>query len=267
MRFADILMAAATQGGGRDPDVAAYAAASGATGSYLDAVSVFISAEKASGTWYLTDDYWPLWAPNATQALTSLKQRRLATAVNSPTFTADRGYAFNGSSQYIDTGFIPGTHALVMSTSSVHAEVYELTNVSSSGASFGANSGAGRAIGINARNGTAATGSPNMTGGTFTLGTATSVGLTQTGRTGGALSDLYGAKNGVDLSPAAAATVLGASLPGHSIFIGAQNNSGAAGQYRAAEIGFVACGAALNAAQRLARSNNVQAMAAVVAGL
>lgn len=264
MLFPAILMAAATAPSGRDPDVAAYAAASGATGAYLDAVSVFVSAEKAAGLWSITDDYLLLPAPDATVARTSLKQRRLMTMFGSPAHTANRGYAFNGSTQYGDTGFIPGTHALAMSVSNLHAEIYELTNLSSSGASFGANSGAGRAIGAIARNGTAATLSPNMTGSTFTLGTATSVGLTQLGRTGATLSDLYGAKNGVDLAPLAAATVLGASLPSHSVFIGAQNNSGSAGQFRANEVCYWSCGGALTGAQRLARTANVQAFLAAV---
>lgn len=230
----------------------------------LIVVDQFVFSEKIAGLWALTDDYLGFWAENAAQALTSLKQRRLATAVNSPTFTVDRDYAFKGTSSYGDTGFVPGSHALAMSISSAHAEVYERTNVSSAASSLGVNSGANRAINVFPRNVNAVQVAANGLGASYALSPLTSAGLTQFGRNGATVSDVYGAKNGVDLAQLAPQSALGASLPSHSFYVGGANVSGALSQARAAAVGYVAWGAALNSGQRLTRYNNVQAWATSV---
>ena len=232
----------------------------------LAIISTFIVAEKVAGTWALTDDYWGFWAENAVQALTSLKQRRLATAVNTPTFTTDRDYAFNGSTQYVDTGFVPSTHAVAMGVNSVHAEVYERTNTTAANAdAMGAFGTSSRLIVIIPRNATTMSVTGNANAGNYTLGSADSRGLSQGGRFAATLTDIYGAKNGVDLVNSALPTVLGASLPPLSIFAGGSNN-GALVRPRACSVGYLAVGAALSAAQRLARYNNVQAWASALPG-
>ncbi len=227
----------------------------------LIVVDQFVFSEKTAGLWGLTDDYLGFWAENALQALTSLKQHRLATAVNSPFFTVDRDYTFNGSTSYADTGFVPGTHALAMNTSSVHAEVYERTNVSSVASSLGVNSGSNQAISVFPRNASSVQVAANGVGAIYTLSPLTSAGLTQFGRNGGTVNDVYGAKNGVDLVQTSPHTALGASLPSHSFFVGGANASGVLSQPRAASVGYVAWGAALTSGQRLVRYNNVQAWA------
>lgn len=230
----------------------------------LIVVDQFVFSEKASGNWTLTDDYLALWAENAPQGLTSLKQRRLASAVNSPVFTADRQYAFDGSTSYIDTGFVPSTHALSMTPDSVHAEVYERSNLSGSTTSMGTNSGSGRQIRILARNGTGATGYANCGPATFTLPSGSSLGLTQIGRSSSAPTDAYGAKNGGIMTRTVDPSSVGSSLPAHSLYIGGFNNQGAFGNGRACFVGFAAWGAALAGAQWLARYNAVQAWATSV---
>lgn len=269
MQFAAVLMAAATQGVARDPSLAAYLAAAVANGgaptpAYESAVSQFISAEKAAGLWDLTDDYLPLWAPDAATALTSLKQLRLATVTAAPTFTADRGYAFNGTTQFINTGFVPSTHAVTMTLNSTHAEVYERTNVSSTASSLGANSGSNRAIVVFPRDASTVLVAANGVGGVYTLSPLTSAGLTQFGRNGATTADVYGAKNGVNLTQTSPLTALGASLPSNSFYVGGVNLSGSLFQARAASVGYVAWGASLTGAQRLARYTNVQAFATAV---
>jgi len=79
---------------------------------------------KAAGVWALYDEIILLVAENAIQALTSLKQRRLATVVAAPTFIADGGYSFDGVASYIDTGFIPLTHQVVATADSVRVSFY-----------------------------------------------------------------------------------------------------------------------------------------------
>lgn len=232
----------------------------------LIVVDQFVFSEKTAGLWVLTDDYLGFWAENAIQALTSLKQRRLATAVNSPSFTADRDYTFNGLTSYADTGFVPGTHALTMSTGSVHVEVYERTNVNSAASSIGVNSGSNRVINVFPRNVNVVNVSANGVGASYTLSPLTSAGLTQFGRNGATVNDVYGAKNGADLAQVTPLSALGASLPSHSFYVGGANVSGSLSQARAASVGYVAWGAALTSSQRLARYNNVQAWATSVGG-
>lgn len=274
MRFRDILMTAATAssaGNSLDDDVLLWRDAVVTNGGTVSAgrlaiVSVFVSSEKASGAWALTDDYWGLWAESAIQALTSLKQLRLAVATNSPTFTVDRGYVFNGTTNYLDTGFVPATHAVAMAATSIHAEIYERTNVngSSNVTSFGTTSTSNRSIRVNPRGTNSAYLGAGSTNGTFTLPSANSQGLTQTGRDGAAVTNVYGARNGVDMTRAVNPSALGASLSIYSFYVGAYNNSGTATGLRAASAGFASCGAALSQAQRLARYNAVQAWATSV---
>lgn len=46
------------------------------------------------------------------------------TEVNSPTFTVDRGYAGNGTTSYLDTGFILATHSVQATATAACAGVY-----------------------------------------------------------------------------------------------------------------------------------------------
>lgn len=226
-------------------------------------VDQFVFAEKATGLWPLTDDYWGFWAENAIQALTSLKRRVLATAVNSPTFTVDRDYATNGTTSYINLNFTPSSAAISMSANSVHIEVYERTN-SSVGNALGCGSGANRSFALTTRSAGNALLDCNAAQGAWTLPVATSVGLTQGGRNGSLTTDVYGAKNGVDMTRTGTPAGVGASLPAHSIFVGGYNNGGTPVTLKASSYGYAAVGAALNGTQRAARYTNVQAWATAV---
>jgi hypothetical protein len=230
----------------------------------LGIVAAFVAAEKASGAWTLTDDYLGFWAENSVQARTSLKQRRLATATNSPTFTADRGFTTNGTTSYIDTLFAPVTHAVSMTANSIHGEIYERTELGASNYAFGVSNTSSRALLIRPRTTTAMNASVNSANGSFTLVTNDSRGLSQVGRSGAATTDSYGAKNGVDLVRAITPASVGATLPVNNILIGAFSNAAVPSGFRPNFYGFAAWGAALSGAQRLARYNNVQAWATSV---
>ena len=250
-----------------DHDLALWAAAVVANGGTVSAaryaiVGRFILAEKAAGIWTLTDDYLGLWAENAIQALTSLKQRRLATAVNSPTFTADRNYAF-GTPKYINTGFIPGTHAVTMAVSSVHLESYERTNVNNNSPTGVITSGANQ---INTQTRNSGNVVISIMGGnaTYPLTVVDSRGLTQAGRNGATLNAHYVSKNGVALARLATYSSLGASLPTHSFYIGGVNNAGSLSQAKATSVGYWAVGGKLDETQRAARYTNVLAWATAV---
>jgi hypothetical protein len=248
-------------------ETAAYAAAVVANGGTVSDARVailntFIRAEKASGAWALTDDYWALWGENTAQALTSLKQRRLATAVNAPAFTADRGYVFDGTTNYLDTGFIPSSHAVAMTATNARSAVYERTNVASSRYSLGVVVAGNRSLTIAPLvSGVVANGNAMTSNIAYDLPSADSRGLLSVGRDGSATP---GHKNGVVLVGTNTPTLSALGLPDIAIFVGGYNAAGVVTSPRACSVGFVCWGAAMSDAQNLAQYNAVQAFATSV---
>lgn len=217
---------------------------------------------KSAGTWALMDDAWVLVAENPAQALTSLKQKRLAVPMNSPVFTADQGYAFDGVSNYIDTNFVPSVHCTQATFASVRSGVYERTNVNSSTYAYGTQNTASRRIGMRPRSSSNMLGEGNALSGTFTLTVADSRGLAVVGRSGPAATDNYGYKNGVSLTRTVDPTSVNSSgLPPDAIYIGATNSGTTPGPitFRASTLGYVFLGAPVSTGQELAEYNAIQA--------
>ena len=231
----------------------------------LSIASRFVMAEKVSGAWALTDDYWPFWGENLIQATVSLKQRRTVTLVNAPAFSARRHFATNGSSSYLDTGFIPSTHKIAASTSNVRLAVYLRDNVSNTLYAAGATSSSNRNLRVRPRNGSLTYLDANSSSGTYTLPAATSAGYTAGSRDAASGANSYGYKNGVAMVQTVAPTAFAAaSLPVVPILVGGYNNAGVFAGPRATSIGFMTVGATLSAAQELAQYNAVQAWATAV---
>lgn len=70
-------------------------------------VNNLIITLKANAVWTKYDRLWLFGAENEPSALTDLVSLQLATAVNTPVFTIDRGYLENGATSYIDTNYLP----------------------------------------------------------------------------------------------------------------------------------------------------------------
>jgi hypothetical protein len=195
--------------------------------------------------------------------LTSLKQRRLCTATAAPTFTADRGYVFNGTTQYLRTGYVPSTTAVALTGSDMRIGVYERTNLAATTCRAGINEATTRGLLVENRTATSGVGAQlNCTLHTIAAAAVTdSRGLTTVARSAGPVFTAY--KNGVSVgvgAPGANATV----LPVNEIYIGAADNGGAATLFCACSLGFVVVGASLTPAQELAHYNNVQTWATAV---
>lgn len=211
----------------------------------------------ADRTFWLIDDIILLANENAGQALTSLKQRRLATLVAAPTFTIDRGYVLNGTTQYINTNFIPSVHGGNGPGTNQRIGVYERTNVTGSGVSAGTSDAAARVLFINNRNATVATIRANALGVDITLSSADSRGLKVGSRSaGGTVVKLF--DRGVKATDGTAITP-GSAAPTRSIYIGALNNAGTAANFRASSPALVVIGGVLSDAQELSFYNTVQA--------
>lgn len=83
------------------------------TAARKTAVNDMIVALKAAGVWSNLEVLQVYSAADSQAALLNwVSTSYNATAVSSPTFTADRGFATNGSSSYINTGFGPSGSSL-----------------------------------------------------------------------------------------------------------------------------------------------------------
>lgn len=241
---------------------AVFAAGSSVSADRISLLSQFIAAEQASGAWSLTDDYWVLWGEDATQALISLKQRRTATAVNSPTFTASRGYTFDGSTNYINTGFTPSTNAVAMSGADLRIAVYERTNLASSTIRAGVSDNSNRGLYVDSRSaGGLLSVQINCSALTLATGITDSRGFVVASRSAGPVFTGY--NRGLSIgtgTPGSNATV----LPTREIYIGALDNIGSPANYSACSLGMVVVGASLSADQEAAQYNAVQAFASAI---
>lgn len=184
--------------------------------------------------------------------------------MNSPALTANRDYSFDGLTNYIDTGFVPLSHAVALSTDNARIAVYERTDVSAATSAIGTNSGAGRQLRIQPRNDRSGLGCSNTYVGTFTLPVADSRGYFAAARGGPSPADANAYKNGVMLTRTIRPADVAALLPIHSVHIGASNNAGFASNPRASGIGLACIGASLSGAQELAQYTAVQAFATAV---
>lgn len=79
---------------------------------------------RGAGLLSKLDRLWLLAAENSQSALTDLIGRILASAVAAPSFTVDRGYTFNGSTNYVDTLFRADVGTPLYSLNSAHLSTY-----------------------------------------------------------------------------------------------------------------------------------------------
>jgi hypothetical protein len=108
------------------------------------AINTLIAALKTAGIWAKLDVLYILAAHDAQAARLNWKTPAsfTATAVNTPTFTTDRGYNGNGSTSYLTTGFTPSTHATQMTQNSASVFAWNRTaRAGATGAACGCDDG------------------------------------------------------------------------------------------------------------------------------
>ena len=117
-------------------------------------IDALIVALKTAGVWDLLDVFYILAAHDAQAARLNWKAVSLnLTAVNTPTFTTDRGYAGDGSTSYLDTGYNPASASVGMALNDAHIGVYARNNTTD--ADFDMQGTLGTNLGVRARNLTA----------------------------------------------------------------------------------------------------------------
>lgn len=104
-----------------------------------DAISKFVDSQVTVGNWDLIDEFHQYGLQTETNALTGWKMKML-TAVNAPTHIPGTGYAFNGSTQYIDSNLNLSTDVTQHTVSNAMMGCFVVTNGQTSGigAIFGA---------------------------------------------------------------------------------------------------------------------------------
>lgn len=115
-----------------DPSAKAIIAAmtTAPSGARKAAINTLVKSLKAGGVWDKLDSLYILAAADSQAALLDWKRLGTsATVTNAPTFTADRGYTFDGSTNYLDTAFTPSTQGVNMTGSTGTWAVWERTSL------------------------------------------------------------------------------------------------------------------------------------------
>lgn len=192
-------------------------------------INTLIVALKDGGVWSKLDAFYVMAAETEQAGQRNwIKDAHNLSPVNSPTFTTDRGYDFNGTTQYLSTQYNPSTQAVQYALNSASLFIWCTDNVQSDGTSIGAFAShisiitprrAGSDTYIAAINAISTTGG--------TVGTSTdSRGLTHADRSGASLTTVY--KNGAS---ATTTTVASSGLPTQPIFLGARDTDGSPNLY------------------------------------
>lgn len=226
------------------------------TGAQTADIDTLIRGLKADGLWTLIDGLWVLVAHDAQAARINWKTpASVASAVGSPTFTTNAGYAFDGVTNYLNLLFVPSTDKVAATATSLSIGVYERTNVGVSGARAMGTSGSAT-ISLVPRTASNSV-QLNLLSGLSGAGAATTTdsrGLT-VAQTDGTNSAVYRAGSffgsGALASPSA-------TFPSVALFAGGYNAAGSLTSPRASTLGLVLTGAGLDATQHANLNTRVQ---------
>jgi hypothetical protein len=165
------------------------------------------------------------------------------TKVNTPTFTTNQGFDFNGTTQNLNTGFSPLNNGIHFTQNDASAFVFINDNVSVNGTvAFGASDnsdGSTNGILINGRNASGQSNTRINDNVSLNYSSSSSIGLWQTKRLGTSGTRKYFYLNGSEVANSATVST---TTPTSSIYIGASNGNGAATLYNSREVSFFAAG-------------------------
>jgi hypothetical protein len=227
-----------------DSDMQAYITATGLSDqTYIDALNTFIIDLKAASVWTKFDRLWVLANAGATPALTCLKSLELATAVNTPTFTAGQGYAGNGTSSYLDLEFAPDPDGVNYTLDSAHVSLFSRTNAAANVFDMGIGTPAYTAIVTRFANGNALAivNGNNVAPAFATAAVANSQGLYQASRTGAASTTHY--KDGASIATSNHAST---SLSTTKMFLGCISNANTPADFSSRQFALASIGAGFN---------------------
>lgn len=212
-------------------------------------ITTLIQNMMDDGTWWLIDALWLYAAENSGQALRDLKGLVLSEiGGSSPTFTADQGYTFDGTDDYLASGFIPATSGAHMEGDDQAIGVWERSNTSSDGYAAGALQSTTRNLSVistavNGLNKGRANGEllefSNVTGSAFRM--VSRQGTTVRGQT------ITASVTATNTSYTVAANA--ENPPNREVYVGCRNNAGTAADFRACQLSALVMAGSLTADQ------------------
>ncbi|WP_442577870.1 SGNH/GDSL hydrolase family protein [Mesorhizobium sp. ASY16-5R] len=212
-------------------------------------INALIVALKGYGIWSKLDEKQVMaMAISANASGNFINANFTMTLVNSPTFTAKKGYSGNGSTSYINTNFNPAAGSLNFTQNSCSIMVWcnSTGTASSAVTDVGSFDGANGSI-IRCRGASNYVESRLNTGSTSTSNPATvtdAKGMTLISRTGSGGYSVY--RDGVLVTSPA---VVSAAIANVNIFLGALNTSGTPSQHSNRQYGAFAVGGGLTATE------------------
>jgi hypothetical protein len=205
-------------------------------------IDTLVRALKGAGVWARLDLLYVLAAHDAQAARLNWVQSAYAlSAVNSPGFTADRGYAGNGTTSYLDTGFQAGVTSGLAALNDNHLGLWSLTDLNAVQVDAGSSNFYLR---------TRQSGSllaRNMVAGDTITTVASSLGHTMMSRSASSGYPVY--RDGTSLGTGNAASSAASAA---NLLIGARGSASSADLYGSRRIAVAHCGASLSAGQAAA---------------
>lgn len=220
-------------------------------------INDLIRSMKGAGVWQKLDALYVMAAADAQAAQRNWKADQYnLTEISSPTFAVDRGYAGNGSSSYLTTGFVPSTAAGQYTLNSAHLGEWTRTNAGGTPDVGSRTAGGTQVSQLNPRSGT---NQANFGLNSSTFATVDSItdssGHTCISRLSGSEISLYKAGAAVG-GPVASNTD---ALSALGLYIGAVNQAGSAAAFSTRQISAVHFGAGLSAAEASAVHASINA--------
>jgi hypothetical protein len=251
-----------------DADAQAWAdAVTLAGGTYsagdLTAMSAFITAAKANGYWTKLTCFGPLMGGQLTAALVQYKSGVWAPATNvnfvSGDYTRATGLTGNGTTKYLNTGFIPSVSNTLNDT---HLAAYVRSSTAANGGTaIGALNSTGQMLALNFpfSDGVAYSDQYNISNGRISVPALTApFGFGVGSRLAAANHAVY--RNGASIGTSATATALG-TLPNVALFVCAlNNNGGGATQFAATPIGMYSGGPGLTGTDATNYNTDIQTL-------
>lgn len=216
-------------------------------------INTLIVSLKAAGVWAKLDALYLMAAADAQAARRNwIADAFNLTAVSSPTFTADRGYAGDGSAARLGTGFIPSTAGGVMTVNSAHLSIWDRTSRAAAGQV--------QAGALNASTGTQIasryTGNVTIAGvndaASANLASSNSDGHFLVNRSGASSREIY--RNGASVG---SYTQVSVSLPPIEMYLLCRNLTGVAQLLTTDQLAAASVGASLTAGEALSFYNAV----------
>lgn len=217
-----------------DPDAAAYASAMtvAPSAARVALIDTFVRAIKAGGLWTRLDLLYLLAAHDAQAARVNVMAPGLHTcsAVNSPSFVVDRGFAGDGTTSYLSTGLNPSLGGTRFALNDAALFVWSLSDLNA-----GADIGSGTSTRLLARTSGSLAARANA-GSTTTVAVGDSLGFAGWSRRSSAAHDFF--RGG---SLVASPTQASGSISNDAIRIGAAGSA-----YSARRLAIAGAGAGLD---------------------